>query len=182
MQNVNLEKIYAVIALFLIASCSQQKNAVYDRDEVLKEFEIELNTAIPKLMEFDGIGFSHSKKGTKRYTVYDLTDTTNAGRSQMNNKSEEMLFKEGHFYHFSPVMGSTSYSFIAYLKYGEILTFKYVNCPGVKDDIDDVLEFAKQKKIDLSTINNIMNYRNFGRYVWMDNYAVEKVLCPDIKD
>jgi hypothetical protein len=151
----------------------------YNKNEVLKEFNVILNDLTSEFSIIVEGGFSNTEEGVPiGYTVYSLNDPNNYSKTPYEN--DGITFLEGHFYHFSPVLMFISYSNIAYLENGKVKIFKAVNCLDRGDDINKVIEFANDKLKNNSNkaeiIERIKNYRQFGRYHIEDVHSM-KIDC-----
>lgn len=153
---------------------SNQKDYSYDRGTTLKKIEKILNKSAPEYKEIVDDGFSNIDGGIPiGYSVFDLTNPSNKSKKTPEDTGEGIEFIEGHFYHFSPVIMSMSYSHIAFFSKGEMITFSSINCLDKGDSFNSVLEFIKDKpSIKKEVINNIKNYRRFGYYHIEDNYGM----------
>lgn len=143
------------------------KSKDYNRNEVLKEFNIVLNELAPEYSTIIEGGFSNTEEGVPiGYSIYSLNDPNNY--SKVPYEDNNIIFMEGHFYHFAPVLRLISYSQIAYLENGNVKIFKALNCLDRGNSIYEVVEFANEKLKGHSNkaeiIERIKNYRQFGRY------------------
>jgi len=174
-------KLIISICILLYISCSINSQEGYDRNLIFERFNSELNGSIPDFKIIIEGGFKTTDDGVPvGYTVYDLNDPNNFSKKIPDDSINNIVFKEGHFYHFSPVIMSLSFSHIAYLEKGNIIIFKSVNCLDKGDSFKDVLSYANEKlknnpkKEDI--MNRLKNYRQYGDYHIEDNYGM-KINC-----
>jgi|SRR5690554_2563113 len=167
-----------ILILFVFNSCAVKVPVEYNTNQTLQKFCEVLNEVSPQYKTIVDGGFGITENGVPYgFTVYDLNDPSNFSKRTPIDTIENIKFKNGHFYHFVPVIMSMSYSNIAYFEDNEIKIFKSINCLNKGDSYDDFIMFAKKKLNDKKDVlQNLKNYREFGEYLIEDNYGM-KVDC-----
>ncbi len=116
-------------------------------------------------------GFIIDSTGIIGVNIYDL----NTGESLKGD------FKNGHVYHISPINFQDSFSYILCVYENKLVLFKSVNCKGMGNKIEEVIDYINSnfsKNTELQgIIFNVKNYRKFGVYLRTDTMTTLKCNC-----
>jgi hypothetical protein len=144
--------------------CSENSDALYNRQKVLEQLADILNKSIPSYAKIFRHRFAEENGRGNFFFVYDLTDPSNVSDST----AKCIDFKNNHIYHFSPYWLNFSYSHILILEDGKLKVFKSIDCWGKGDKLEDVISYASKKlennKDKDEIIERVKNYRKYGRY------------------
>ncbi|MCD9189176.1 MAG: hypothetical protein LUM44_22360 [Pyrinomonadaceae bacterium] len=153
-QNIDSEK------------CSENPDALYNRQQILEQLAEILNVSVFADKKYN-YEFSVEDEKPKRFFIYDLTETSNKGTSL-----DCVKLKNNHIYHFAPIKKRYSFSHIVVLENGNLKVFKSINCKGKGDILEDVINYASAKLKDDKNkdeiLNRVRNYRKYGIYYSVD--------------
>lgn len=148
--------------------CSKNSDSLYNRQEVLQQFESVLLEAFSYNRNSD-----YAQMFIKTFFVQDLSDVTNNYRIEKTNC---INFINNHIYYFAPHRYEFSSAHIAILEDGKIKVFKNINCYESKHSLIDVLNYLENKlkndKDKDEILNRVSNYRQYGSYAIFD-YPVQ---------
>src|SRR5262245_61970180 len=123
--------------------CSENPDLLYDRQKILEQLAEILNVSVFGTRKDDFV-FDVKQEKPLKFTVFDLTDTSNKGTSL----SDCIRLKNNHVYHFAPIQKRYSYSHIVILEDGAIKVFRSINCKGKGDSLEDAISYISQKLKD----------------------------------
>jgi hypothetical protein len=152
--------------------CSENRDRLYVRQNVLEQFANILNTSIPEFEKMTGFKFYVDNERAGAFGVYDLTDLTDVDSTATDNCIE---FIDKHIYHVVPFLNDYSFSHIIILENGNLKVFRSINCMDRGDKLEDVIEYLNLKLANDEDKNEIIervkNYRKYGKYIRMDNFS-----------
>lgn len=151
-----------------IEKCSENPDALYNRQKVLEQLADILNKSVPEYAEIFKQRFAAENERGNFFFVYDLT-------APSNNPSLTACidFKKNHIYHFAPIWFNFSYSHILILEDGKLKVFNSIDCwnkGGYK--LEEVISYVSQKlennKDKDEILERVKNYRKYGFYFYED--------------
>jgi len=147
--------------------CTKNPDPLYKRPTILAQFAEILNISVFGTRKDDYV-FKVENERPLKFTIYDLTDTSNIGSSL----DDCIKLINNHVYHFAPIQKRYSFSHIVILEDGAIKVFRSINCPGKGDNLEDVLSYLSQKLKDNKDkgkiLSRVKNYRKYGIYTIVD--------------
>lgn len=165
--------------------CRADPEPRYRRQQILEQLAGILKQSMPKYPIYYSLLHSDWEGKKLRFFVYDLTEPKNIHPEPKKRGSNVdfscIRFVDNHVYHFAPFFIPYSFSHIVFLENGELKVFKFLNCEGKGDSLDDVVAYLNQKLNDNrqknEVISRVKNYREFGHYFTVDDTAVR---CHEI--
>lgn len=161
------------------ARCSENKDKLYVRPEVLEQFADILTASLPESERAKGYKFQVINERAWNFGIYDLTDLGNVDATGQRGCIE---FINHHVYHVVPVLYDFSFSHIIILEDGNLKVFRSINCRDRGDKVEDVIKYLSLKLAHAKNKNKIIrrvrNYRRYGDYVRMDNFS--SLMCEPI--
>lgn len=145
-------------------------DSLYNNEELLNKFAKILNDSLEVHRDRTQAICRVENGIPKFFFVYDLVDT-------MNNTIDngKIAFINKHIYHFSTISMAFSYSNICVINDNDIVIFKNVNCSDSEDTIEKVISYVnnmlQNDKDKEAIINRLVSYRNYSRFIKMDNYT-----------
>lgn len=166
-----------------INRCSNNSDSLYNRQKVLKQLARILNstaTFFYNAKYLNKLEIHEASVKNERpigFTVYDLIEPSNFGAPL---ESQCIEFKNTHVYHFTLISTPYSFSHIVILEGGQLKVFKAINCKE-GDRLEDLINYLNQKLKDRrdkdAVIDRVSNYRKFGNYFAIDDFALR---CEDL--
>lgn len=162
--------------------CAENPDKLYSRRDVLERFAAILNASIPEFGKRRDSKYYVVDERPWAFGVHDLTDPSNVVHPTGAARCIEFI--DNHVYHVVPVLIDYSFSHIIILEGGNLKVFRSINCRGRGETLEDVLEYLRPKLADDKNkdevINRVINYRQYGRHVAMDNFS--GLRCKPVDD
>jgi len=181
--NTGLAQTRAFHQTKTIQRCSNNADSLYDRQKVLKQLARILNSTATLFYNAKYLNKKEIDEASVKnerpvgFTVYDMTEPSNIG-TPLNQCIE---FKNTHVYHFTLIFTPYSFSHVVLLEDGQLKIFKAINCKE-GDRLEDLINYLNQKLKDRKDkdeiINRARNYRSYGIYSAIDDFAVR---CEELE-
>ena len=188
MKKIKISIFFILFSMILLFSCSSStkkvsikenfNNNFIEREKVLKILSNKLNKMIPTYKSNYGKNKFYVRDGhSGQFHVVDLTDTLNISRAW-----EKINFKKGHVYYYCPNKYEYSISNLLYIdETGNLSFFQALNCDNgfkIENVLIELNERLQNDSKKNQTLDNVKNYRKFGKYIKSDQGS--NIKCEDI--